>query len=605
MSLPLEDYALIGDTETAALVGRDGSIDWLCLPRFDSAACFAALLGTPEHGRWLVAPAGDAVLGRRAYRHGTLVLETEFETDAGAVRLIDFMPPRDHKCDVVRIVEGVRGRVEMRMELIIRFGYGMQVPWVRRRAHVIQVVAGPDALALRTPLELRGEGLHTVGTFTVSEGDRIPMVLSWFASHRRMPRRIEAERALEETERFWAGWTQDLRGIDGPYGDAVLRSLITLKALTFGPTGGIVAAPTTSLPEAIGGVRNWDYRYCWVRDATLTLDALLDAGAVGEAEAWRAWLLRAAAGSPGQLQIMYGPGGERLIREYELGWLPGYEGSAPVRVGNAAAEQFQLDVYGELMDALDRSRAHGLRDSSWIWDLQLAVIEFVEEHWADPDNGIWEVRGERRHFVHSRVMAWVAVDRAIRAVEEHGMRGPVERWRALRDTIHAEVCSRGWHEGKRSFTQYYGGDALDASTLMIPLVGFLPPDDERVIATVDAIQRELLVDGFVQRYRTHGTVDGLPGGEGAFLACSFWLVDNLALIGRVQEAKALFDDLLGLCNDVGLLSEEYDPVSKRLVGNFPQAFSHVGLVNSAGNVTRALAGDRRPPLRRARHPRGR
>jgi GH15 family glucan-1,4-alpha-glucosidase len=589
----LEHYGLIGDTQTAALVGHDGSIDWLCFPRFDSGACFAALLGTPEHGRWLIRPTGEVIRQTRRYREHTLILETDFETADGEVRLIDFMPPRETKPDVVRIVEGIGGQVSMQMELVIRFDYGWQVPWVYHDDHSLRAVGGPDGLVLRTPVETRGKKMRTLAAFTVGEGERVPFVLTWFPSHEPLPRPIHPEHALRDTLTFWKDWTGSLRQVHGPWERQVRRSLITLKALTYAPTGGIVAAATTSLPEDLGGVRNWDYRYCWVRDATLTLDALLESGAVDEAEAWRGWLLRAAAGSPEQLQIMYGPACERRLIEYELDCLPGYENSRPVRVGNAAAEQFQLDVYGELMDAMDRARRHGLQEHSETWALQVALMDFVEQHWADPDNGIWEVRGPRRHFVHSKVMAWVAIDRAVAAVEQYGLPGPLDRWKELRQRIHDEVCERGFNRSKGAFTQYYGCDELDASVLMIPLVGFLPPTDERMVSTIEAIERELVVDGFVQRYQTYGEVDGLPGREGAFLACTFWLVDNLALMGRVDDAKAMFERLLALGNDLGLYSEEYDPKAHRMVGNYPQAFTHVGLVNSARNLSRVLK--ERPP----------
>jgi GH15 family glucan-1,4-alpha-glucosidase len=587
MALRLEDYALLGDTQAAALVGRDGSIDWLCLPRFDSGACFAALLGTPNHGRWLLAPEGPVTEQRWRYQPDTLVLESEYRTAEGTVRVIDFMPPRETKPDVVRIVEGVEGEVTMTVELVVRFDYGLQIPWVQREEGSLTARAGPDGLVLRTPVHVHGRNMRHRANFSVKPGERIPFALTWFPSHEPPPRAIDPEQALLDTQSYWRDWVAELRGVHGPDEGLVVRSLITLKALTYAPTGGIIAAATTSLPEDIGGVRNWDYRFCWVRDATLTLDALMEAGAVDEAEAWRQWLLRAAAGSPDQLQIMYGPAGERRLSEFEVDWLPGYEKSSPVRIGNAAAGQFQLDVYGELMDAMARARAHGIDESPASWALQRAVMSFVEEHWNDPDNGLWEVRGPRRHFVHSRVMAWVAVDRAVQAIERYGLSGPLERWKALRETIHAEVCAQGFSASRGSFTQYYGSDDLDASLLMIPLVGFLPPDDKRVIGTVEAIQKELMDDGFVLRYRTHQEVDGLPGREGAFLACTFWLADNLALMGRVDEARAIFDRLTCLCNDLGLLSEEYDARLGRMVGNFPQAFSHVGLVNTAFNLKRA------------------
>jgi GH15 family glucan-1,4-alpha-glucosidase len=591
VALRIEDYALIGDTQTAALVGRDGSIDWLCLPRFDSGACFAALLGAPQHGRWLLAPAGPVTSQSWRYRPDTLVLEHDFETAAGAVRIIDFMPPRETKPDIVRIVEGLTGEVRMTMELIIRFDYGLEIPWVRRDDHMLRAIAGPNALVLRTPVETVGKGMTTVADFTVGEGQRLPFVLTWFASHEAAPRPVDPEQALVDTAGYWAAWSRGVSGVHGPWRDAINRSLITLKALTYAPTGGIVAAATTSLPEQLGGVRNWDYRYCWVRDATLTLDALMDCGRRDEAAAWRNWLLRAAAGAPEQLQIMYGPAGERRLPEFELDHLPGYEDSRPVRVGNAAAGQFQLDVYGELMDAMDRARHHGVDETRWSWALQRAVMDFVEQHWSDPDDGIWEVRGPRQHFVHSRVMAWVAADRAVKAVEHYGLKGPVERWRALRRTIHADVTKHGFDQTKGAFTQYYGTDALDASVLLIPVVGFLPASDPRVKSTVEAIERELVVDGFVRRYQNEVGVDGLPGGEGAFLACSFWLAENLAMLGRLDDARALFERLLGVASDLGLLSEEYDPRAKRLVGNYPQAFSHVGLVTTARNLTRRLSRD--------------
>jgi GH15 family glucan-1,4-alpha-glucosidase len=594
----IEDYALIGDTQTAALVGRDGSIDWLCVPRFDSGACFAALLGTSDHGRWLIHPAASVtVTGQsRRYRGDTLVLETDFSTATGEVRLIDFMPPRESHPDVVRIVEGRSGHVDMEMELVIRFDYGAQIPWVRRvhpddnDTPATLAVAGPDALLLRTPVATHGHDMRTHASFSVAKGDRVPFVLTAFPSHRPYPKAVDAEQALHDSVAFWKKWVAGLKDVHGPWRDQAFRSLVTLKAMSYLPTGGIVAAPTTSLPEDLGGVRNWDYRYCWVRDAALTLNALLESGAVEEAAAWRRWLLRAAAGSPDQLQIMYGAAGERRLPELEVDWLPGYEGSRPVRVGNGAALQFQLDVYGELMDALEQARGRGVEEDSWSWALQLALIDSLERRWSEPDNGIWEVRGPRRHFVHSKVMAWVAFDRSIAAVERHGLKGPVERWRQVRQAIHDQVCQQGFDEKKGSFTQYYGASDLDASLLMIPLVGFLPAGDPRVVGTVKAIEAELLEGGLVMRYRTHGEVDGLPGREGTFLPCSFWLVDNLAQMGRVDDARNLFEHLLSLANDVGLLAEEYDTTAGRLVGNFPQAFSHVGLVNSARGLALALDG---------------
>jgi GH15 family glucan-1,4-alpha-glucosidase len=581
----IEDYALIGDLQTAALVERGGSIDWLCFPRFDSGACFAALLGNAENGRWLLAPEGDATSTRR-YLHDTLVLETTWETPGGGlVRVFDFMPPRGKAPDVVRLVEGVRGRVAMRSELVIRFDYGHIVPWVRRVDDTRYAVAGPDALCFRTPAHTRGENMRTVSEFTVEEGERVPFVLTWYPSHETEPARIEPEVALAETESFWREWnTRGKVELPQEWRDILHRSLIVLKALTYAPTGGIVAAPTTSLPEWIGGVRNWDYRYCWLRDATLTLLALLQADHVDEALEWRTWLLRAIAGDPADLQIMYGVAGERRLTEFELPWLSGYEGSAPVRIGNAASEQIQVDVFGEVMDALYQARAHGLRKEQHAWDLQKTLLRYLESAWTRPDEGIWEIRGEPKHFVHSKVMAWVAFDRGVRTVEEQGLDGPADRWRELRASIHAEVCERGYDEGLGSFVQSYGSQELDASLLLIPLVGFLPASDRRVRGTIEAIERDLLQDGFVLRYRTHTDVDGLPPGEGVFLPCSFWLVDCYELIGRRDEARALFKRLVALANDVGLLAEEYDPKAQRLLGNFPQAFTHLALVNSAFNL---------------------
>ncbi len=582
----IEDYALIGDTQTAALVSTEGSIDWLCLPRFDSGACFAALLGDRNHGSWQIAPAGaNRTMTSRAYRPATLVLETLFETADGTVRVIDCMPIRGEAPDVVRIVEGVSGRVQMRMDLMIRFDYGRSVPWVRQTDDALLAIAGPDALYLRTPVRTRGEGLSTVAEFSVSAGDRVPFVLTWHPSHQPPPEVINAEHALADTEAWWQAWSQECT-VDVPQRDLVLRSLITLKALTYAPTGGLVAAPTTSLPEDIGGVRNWDYRYCWLRDATFSLYSLMIAGHEAEAIAWRDWLLRAVAGSPEQMQTMYGVAGERQLYERVLDWLPGYEGSVPVRIGNAASDQFQLDVYGEVMDCLHQARRCGIEDSPSAWALQRALMDFLEGHWRDPDEGIWEVRGPRRHFTHSKVMAWVAADRAVKAVEQFGLDGPVDSWRRLRADIHAEVCGKGYDASRQTFVQSFGRSELDASLLMIPLVGFLPASDARVMGTVAAIERDLVVDGFVLRYsgKSLGEVDGLPGDEGAFLPCTFWLADNYVLQGRLAEGRALFDRLAGLANDVGLLAEEYDPIRKRLVGNFPQAFTHVALVNTAHNL---------------------
>ena len=582
----IEDYALIGDLQTAALVGRDGSIDWACFPRFDSGACFAALLGTPEHGRWALAPRVDHWETGRRYRPRTLVLETEWETDTGAVRLIDFMPPRGEAPDIVRIAEGLRGEVEMSSELVIRYDYGSQIPWVRRVDDGRLAVAGPDALSFRTPVEHRGENMRTIGEFTVREGDRIPFVLTWYPSNERPPEPVDAEQALADTVDYWEEWANSC-AYTGRWRDDVHESLIVLKALTYAPTGGIVAAPTTSLPEQIGGERNWDYRHCWLRDATLTLLAFLNAGYLDEAHAWRTWLLRAAAGDPAALQIMYGVAGERRLTELTLDWLPGYEGSRPVRVGNAASKQFQIDVYGEVLDALHQGRVHELEVSKEAWSLQRALLRHLETAWKEPDEGIWEVRGPRRHFTHSKVMAWVAFDRGVQAVERFGRSGAVDRWREVRAEIHAEVCERGFDEELNSFTQFYGSKRLDASLLMIPLVGFLPADDPRMVGTVAAIERDLVHDGLVYRYAPDEegrAVDGLAPGEGAFLPCTFWLVDNLALQGRQDEAEALFRRLLDLRNDVGLLAEEWDPAARRQLGNYPQAFTHVALVNSAFNL---------------------
>jgi GH15 family glucan-1,4-alpha-glucosidase len=583
MAARIEDYGLIGDLQTAALVSREGSIDWLCFPRFDSGACFAALLGDEENGRWELSPGAPVTRATRRYREDTLVLETELETADGAVRLIDFMPPRGEAPDVVRIVEGVSGTVAMRMSLSIRFDYGWTIPWVRRREDGILAIAGPDALFLATPVELVGRNFHTVAEFDVSEGDRVPFVLTWYPSHHPPPDRVDAEQALVETESFWREWVTDCVHV-GRFREPLVRSLITLKALTYAPTGGIVAAATTSLPEALGGVRNWDYRYCWLRDATLTLLALVRAGYEDEARAWRDWLLRAIAGLPDQLQIMYGLAGERRLPEIELEWLDGYEGSRPVRVGNAASKQLQLDVYGEVADALYHARVAGLAASSEAWNLSRKLLEWLENGWREPDEGIWEVRGPRRHFTHSKVMAWVAFDRAVRSVEQFDREGPTDRWKAIRDEIHEEVCHEGFDTELGAFTQSYGLRRLDASALMMPLVGFLPVDDDRIAGTVAAIERELVRDGLVERYRADDEnveVDGLPPGEGTFLPCSFWLAQVYALQGRLQEAEALFERLLGLRNDLGLLSEEYDVAAGRLVGNFPQAFTHLALVDAA------------------------
>ena len=580
MPLPIEDYALIGDCHTAALVGRDGSIDWLCLPRFDSDACFAALLGQPGHGRWLLAPAAAARSVRRQYRAGTLILETEFESEQGAVRIIDFMAISDQRWDVVRIVEGVRGRMAMRMELVIRFDYGAVVPWVRRPGASLLATAGPDTLELHTDVPFDSEHMQTVAEFDVGQGERRSFTLNYRPSHETARPALEPEKALADAEREWRKWSERC-SYQGRWHDAVVRSLITLKALTYAPTGGLVAAPTTSLPERQGGVRNWDYRYCWLRDATFTLNALLLAGYQEEAVAWREWLLRAVAGSPEDLQILYGVTGERRIDEYELAWLPGYGGAAPVRVGNAATRQFQLDVYGEVMDTLHLARSAGMEPEPHIWEIQLALLAFLEAHWQEPDEGIWEVRGPRRHFTHSKVMAWVAFDRAVKDADAFGLAGPCGRWRQVRDAIHAEVCASGYDAQKGAFMQSYGSPHLDASLLLMPQVGFLPPDDARVRGTVAAIERELVVGGLVLRYSAEAGLDQMPAGEGTFLPCSFWLADALVLDGRRAEGAALFERLLGLCNDVGLLAEQYDPQARCMLGNFPQALTHMALINTA------------------------
>ena len=584
MAERIEDYGLIGDTQSAALVSRNGAIDWLCLPRFDSGALFAALLGTREHGRWSIHPHGDVRATRRRYRPSSLVLETEFETEHGVARVTDFMPVRERVPDVVRLVEGVRGRVDLSLELRIRFDYGSITPFIRAVEDGFVALAGPDALSFRTPVECAVDGGTITCDFSVTDRDALPFVLTWFPSHERIPEPIDPRRALTETDAWWREWCGAC-DYEGPWRDAVERSLITLKALTYGPTGGIVAAPTTSLPEQLGGVRNWDYRYCWVRDATFTLDALLSAGFTAEARAWRDWLLRAVAGDPEDFQLMYGPAGERRLPEVELEWLPGYERSSPVRIGNAASRQLQLDVYGELMDALHQSRRAGIDAEPEAWDLQCALLDWLESGWRQPDCGIWEMRGEPRHFTHSKVMAWVAFDRAVEAVERFGLDGPVERWQRAAREVHAEVCEKGYDDVRNTFVQSYGSPLLDASLLMIPLVGFLPATDARVAGTVDAIQRELSHDGLLLRYREGSGVDVLPPGEGAFLPCSFWLADNLALLGRHDEARTLFERLLGVCNDLGLIAEEFDPTLGRLLGNFPQALTHVALVNTAYNLS--------------------
>jgi GH15 family glucan-1,4-alpha-glucosidase len=580
MPLPIEDYALIGDCHTAALVGKNGSIDWLCFPRFDSGACFAALLGGPEHGRWVIAPKAPVRRVTRRYRDAGLVLETDIETDEGCVRLIDFMPLSDERWDLVRIVEGLSGTVELGMELIVRFDYGSIVPWVRRIDEVLVMTAGPDTLELTGSVAVTGENMKSVADFSVTAGGRESFVLNYRPSHHETRASVDAVSSLAETDAAWLAWSSRC-AYEGEWRGAVLRSLITLKALTYKPTGGIVAAPTTSLPEQPGGVRNWDYRYCWLRDATFTLNALLLAGYDKEATDWREWLLRAVAGSPADLQILYGVSGERRLAEYEVSWLPGYQGAAPVRVGNAASTQFQMDVYGEVMDTLHLARLSGLTPEPAAWHIQVAMLELLERRWEEPDDGIWEVRGPRRHFTHSKMMAWVAFDRCIKDAERDGLEAPLDRWREIRSAIHAEVCDQGFDAASNAFVQSYESPHLDASLLLMPQVGFLPADDPRVRGTVAAIERDLLVNGLVLRYQTESGVDALPAGEGAFLPCSFWLADCYALTGQRAKGVALFQRLLALCNDVGLLAEEYDPRAGRMLGNFPQALTHMALVNTA------------------------
>ena len=589
MPARIEDYALIGDCEAAALVARDGSIDWLCWPRFDSDACFAALLGDASHGRWKIAPADQKAKISRRYLNDTLVLETTFETATGQVRMLDFMPPRGEASDVVRLVMGKSGQVDMRMELILRFGYGATVPWVTRLGeHTLRAIAGPDMCVLRTPVEIRGEDLTTVAEFTLREGETQPFVLSYGPSNLPPPKVVDPWEALQDTERFWTEWIAAAK-IQGPYEPAVKRSLMTLKALTYAPTGGLIAAPTTSLPEQFGGSRNWDYRFCWIRDATLTLLTFINAGHLDEARAWADWLHRAAAGDPRDMRIMYGIAGERRLMEWEADWLPGYEGASPVRIGNAAHQQFQLDVYGELMDVFHQGRRVTGRANKDRWPLQLAVVDHVADVWDQPDEGIWEVRSGPRHFTYSKAMAWVVMDRAIRCSETYGAEGDVDKWRALRERIKADVLDKGFDRERGVFKRAYDDPNLDASLLLLAEVGFVTADDPGYVRTVEAIEKELLdADGFVRRYDTTKVSDGLPPGEGAFLPCSFWLANAMVMIGRLDDARRLFERLLGLCNDVGLLSEEYDASAKRLAGNFPQAFSHVALIGTAMNLTHRL-----------------
>jgi GH15 family glucan-1,4-alpha-glucosidase len=582
----IEDYAIIGDCKSAALVATNGSIDWLCWPRFDSGACFAALLGGSEHGRWQIAPKDEtAIRVSRRYLDGSPILVTTFNGPAGTVELVDFMPVGDGGTNLVRIVRGIRGRVSVRVELILRFDYGAIVPWVEHLEEGLRAVAGPEMIVLYTPVALNGEDFKSVGEFEVGAGENVPFVLSYGPSHLPPPKGIHHERALRDTERHWNDWSNRCAPA-GVWTDVVKRSLVVLKGLTYRPTGGIVAAPTTSLPEQAGGVRNWDYRYCWLRDATFTLLAFGTAGYYEEARGWRDWLVRAVAGRPDQLQIMYGLSGERRLPEYEIPWLPGFKGAHPVRVGNAAAGQLQLDVYGEIADAMLQARLHGLPPVERWSAISRAFLDHLETVWREPDRGIWEVRGPPQHFTYSKAMVWVAFDRAVKAVDQLGVPGPVDRWREIREAIHADVCQNGYDDELGSFVQAYGSKGLDASLLLLPIVGFLPPSDPRIVGTLHAIEQRLLVDGVVFRYDTGKTEDGLPPGEGAFLACSFWFVDNLILQGRVAKASRMFERLLALCNDVGLLAEEYDPWTKRQMGNFPQAFSHVSLVNTAYNLTR-------------------
>jgi GH15 family glucan-1,4-alpha-glucosidase len=587
VSQRLEDYALIGDTHTAALVGRDGSLDWLCAPRFDSAACFAALLGTADNGRWLLAPTGGGPAARRYYQEGTLVLVQEWDTPGGTVRVTDFMPPRHHRPRVCRRVEGLRGSVDMVTEVVVRFEYGSLIPWVVQTDQGIRAVAGPDSIELNSPVTLEGEDMQHHARFTVGEGQVLDFRLLWAPSYEEAGRDLSVGDALAGTMTFWADWSSKLNEVHGDWEQLVQRSLITLKALTYAPTGGIVAAPTTSLPEEVGGSRNWDYRFCWIRDATLTIDGLIEAGNHEEAREWLWWLVRAAAGDPAQLQIMYGVAGERRLPELELGWLAGYDGSTPVRVGNAASLQFQLDIYGELMEAIGIARGHGVDAEGAIWDLQRALINFVEGHWDLPDQGIWELRGPPQALVYSRVMAWVAMDRGVQAIERDHLEGPVDRWRQVRDTIHEQVCTQGYNAKVGAFTQAYGSDELDASVLMMPLVGFLPIEDPRVVSTIEAVKAGLMADGFVIRYHNTSGVDGLPGSEGTFLPCTLWMVSCLALLGRVDEARQLLMRVASVANDVGLFAEEYDTRLQRLVGNFPQAFTHVAFINAARYLARA------------------
>ncbi|MGB3045604.1 MAG: glycoside hydrolase family 15 protein [Xanthobacteraceae bacterium] len=594
----IEDYALIGDCETAALVCNDGSIDWLCWPAFDSEACFAALLGDRNNGRWRIAPAGDSKMSRR-YRGETLILETRFETAEGAVTLIDFMPPRGAASDVVRLVRGERGRVAMHMELIIRFGFGANVPWVRRTGNgELLAISGPDMTVLRTPIQTHGENMTTVADFIVDAGETVPFVLTYGASHREVPAIIDVDQALRDTESFWNDWA-DRCTYRGPRRDMVIRSLVTLKALTYAPTGGIVAAPTTSLPEKLGGARNWDYRFCWLRDATFTLLALMDSGYFDEALSWHNWLLRAVAGSPADMQIMYGIMGQRRLLEWEASWLPGYEDAQPVRVGNAAHVQLQLDVFGELLDVFHQARLAKLKLDDGSWAMECEFLKHLAKIWNQPDSGIWEVRGPGKHYVSSKVMTWVAFDRAIKSAEKFGFKAPLAEWRSLRETIHRDVCDRGFDKGQNSFVEAYGTNVLDASILLLPSVGFLPPSDPRVIGTLAAVEKYLMRDGFVLRHDPRRVSDEQEPIEGAFLACTLWLADAHVLASHIEKAETLFERVLGVANDLGLLAEEYDPIAGRQTGNFPQALTHIALINTAHNISAAKAASTKPAVQRA------
>lgn len=601
MSCKIEDYGLIGDCETAALVGRDGSIDWLCWPSFDADACFASLLGTHKNGRWLIAPKGEITGTSRRYWGDTLILETRFETADGAVELVDFMPPRGNASDIVRLVRGARGRVKMQMHLVIRFGFGSDIPWVKKNEDGTGLLAicGQDMAVLRTPVETRGEDMTTVAEFEVGEGDIVPFVLTYGPSHLPVPVAIDPAQALRATETFWADWCKQCT-YDGEHRDLVMRSLITLKALTYGPTGGIVAAPTTSLPEKLGGARNWDYRFCWLRDATFTLLALMNSGYTGEASAWHNWLLRAVAGSPANMQIMYGIKGQRRLLEWEANWLPGYEGAQPVRVGNAAHAQLQLDVYGELIDAFHQSRVAKLELDEGSWAVECGVLEHLAEVWDKPDHGIWERRGDGRHYVSSKVMTWLAFDRGIKSAEQFGFKAPLEKWRVLRDAIHHDVCNKGFDPELNSFVESYGSKLLDASILMLPSVGFLPPTDPRVRGTLEAIERQMMRDGFVLRHDPREPSGEIQPAEGAFLACTLWLADAYVLTGEYEKAQTLFDRVVAVANDVGLLAEEYDTVAGRQTGNFPQALTHIALINTAHNLDEAKSSTTKPAMQRSK-----